>query len=171
MCIKMIVGLGNNEKSLLKTRHNIGFWFINFFLIKEKKKKKIKDIYEIFIKNKKIFFYMPNSYINESGKYIFFIKNKLNIKNNELLIVHDDLDLKPGQAKIKKGIGKICSHNGVKNFVKYINNKNNFYRLRIGIGKPYNKNNKKKFVLSEPSKKEKLLIYKSIKKSFYCIKK
>ncbi len=166
MCIKIIIGIGNINKKLLNTKHNVGVWFIKKFLnIKELKYNKI---YKINIKNKKIYLYVPNTYINLCGKNILYIKKKFNFKNKEILIVHDEINLNPGKSKIKYNIGKKSTHNGIKNIIKYLK-KDDFYQLRIGIGKTYKNNDLKKFVLSPPNKKDKKLIYKSIQKSIYYI--
>ncbi len=166
MCIKIIIGIGNIIKKLYKTRHNVGIWFIKKFL--NTKKIKFNKIYNININNKIIYFYIPNTYINLCGKNIFNIKKKFNFKNKEILIVHDEINLKPGKSKIRKNIGFKSTHNGIKNIIKYFK-KDNFYQLRIGIGKPKKINKLKKFVLSPPNKKNKKLIYKSIKKSIFYI--
>ncbi len=165
MCIKLIIGLGNPKKKYYKTRHNIGIWVINKLL---NKKTKHGIIYSIIVNNNKIFFYTPNTYINKSGKNILKIKKKLGIKSKKILIIHDDININIGKAKIKKGI-KLCTHNGIKNIYKYFKKKN-IYRLRIGIGKPIHKEKLNNFVLSSPNEKEKKLINLSIKKSIYCIK-
>ncbi len=170
MCIKIIIGLGNKDKKLFNTRHNIGTWYIYKFLKKKIYTKiKMNIIYNLKIAKKNIYFYIPKSYMNNIGKNILQIKKKLKIKNKEMLFVHDELNLNPGYSKITKGL-KNCTHNGIKNIVENIKLKNEFYRLRIGIGKPKKKYKLKQFVLSKPTKKEKYLIKKSITKSIKYIK-
>ncbi len=170
MCIKIIIGIGNKKKKLINTRHNVGVWLINK-IINKKYNKNIKfgKIYYKYINKKKIYLYTPLSYINECGKKIKKIKKKLKIKNKEILIVHDEINLKPGYIKIKNNFANKSTHNGIKNILLKLK-KNNFYQLRIGIGYPKEKNKLKEFVLSIPNKKEKKLIYKSIKKSIKYIK-
>ncbi len=171
MNIKLITGIGNANKKLLNTRHNVGTWVIKKFL-HEKNIKEIKlgKIYEININHKNIYLYIPNTYINNSGKHIFIIKKELKLQNKEILIIHDDIDLNPGRVKLKQGIGSICTHNGIKDIAKNIKGKINFYRLRIGIGKPCDKQHIKKYVLSKPNKTDKNNILKVIKKIIFCIK-
>ncbi len=170
MCIKIIIGIGNNKKELINTRHNVGIWLINK-IINKKYNKNIKfgKIYHIYINKKKIYLYTPSSYINECGKKIKKIKKKLKIKNKEILIIHDEINLKPGNVKIKNNFANKSTHNGIKNILFNLK-KNNFYQLRIGIGYPKKKYKLKNFVLSKPNKKEKKLIYNSIKKSIKYIK-
>ncbi len=167
MNIKLIIGLGNKNKKLFNTRHNVGMWFIKKFL--KLNKIVLNKIYTKNIYTKKIFLYTPNSYINKCGKLILKVKKKLKIKNKNILIVYDDINILPGNCKIQNNINKKSTHNGIKNILKYIKN-NNFYKLRIGIGKPKN-NDLIKFVISKPNNTEKLLIIKSIKKCIFYIKK
>ncbi len=167
MNIKLIIGIGNKNKNLQKTRHNIGIWFINKLL---KKKAKLNKIYKLYIKKKYIYIYVPKSYINKIGKNIKKIKKKLNIKTKNILIVYDDINIKPGLCKIENNNKKKTTHNGIKNIIKW-NIKKNFYKLRIGIGRPNNKNNLNNYVLSKPKNLEKKLINKIIKKCIYYIKK
>ncbi len=167
MCIKIIFGLGNKNKNLSYTRHNVGIWFIKKIL--NQKNIKFNKIYKILLKNKYIYLYIPKTYINLCGKYIKKIKKKLKIKTKEILIVHDEINLKPGKIKIKNKIGFKSTHNGIKNIIKNLK-KDNFYQLRIGIGKPTEKNKLKQFVLSKPNKKEKKKIMYSINKSIKYIK-
>ncbi len=170
MCIKLIIGMGNYNKTLFNTRHNVGIWFINK-LINNNFLKNIKfnKIYKININNKIINIYIPKTYINNFGKYILKIKKKINIKNKNILIIHDEINIKPGKKKIKFNYKKKNTHNGIKNIKKYLKKKS-FYQLRIGIGKPKNMKKLKNFVLNKPNKKEKKLIYKSIIKSIKYIK-
>ncbi len=167
MSIKILIGIGNTDKKLLNTRHNVGIWYIKKIMTSEKTIQ-FGKIYKIFINKKLIFIYIPNSYINCSGKYVYFIKKKLNLKNKEILIIHDEINLKPGKAKFTKG-GK-CTHNGIKDIIKNLKNKNNFYRLKIGIGNTSIKTKLNKYVLSIPTINEKKLIIKSIKKAIECTK-
>ncbi len=165
-----MIGIGNYNKKLLNTRHNVGIWFINKIINNNFLKYiKFNKIYKIKINKKKIYIYVPKSYINNIGIHIFNIKKKLKIKNKNILIINDEINIKPGKTKIKFIYNKNSTHNGIKNIIKYINKKK-IYQLRIGIGKPKNKKELKNFVLEEPLEKEKKLIYKSINKSIKYIK-
>ncbi|CAL4042651.1 Peptidyl-tRNA hydrolase [Buchnera aphidicola (Anoecia corni)] len=167
--IKMIVGLGNSTKKFEKTRHNAGHWYINnlakFFNISLKKKKE-GEIGTILINNLKIKLFKPNSFMNLSGIPIFYIASFYKIKLNNILVVHDELDLIPGIVQFKKGYGH-NGHNGLKSIINNFNQKNTaqhyFFRIRIGIGRPASSTTISNFVLSIPSSQEKLLINNSIK--------
>ena len=102
----------------------------------------------------------PLSYINNSGIPIRkFIKNK-NIEAENILIIYDDLDLGVGKIRLKQGGGS-GGHNGLNSIIEQIGSKN-FWRLRIGIGKPNDKNNVIDYVLGKPSLGDKNLIHQSI---------
>lgn len=110
--------------------------------------------------NSKVCLFIPKTYINLSGKSIKKITAFYKIDCNQIIVVHDEIDLPAGSARLKLG-GNNCSHNGIKNIQKEMKN-NNFYRLRIGIGRPKNKEELIKFVLSCPHDDEKKLILQAI---------
>ena len=102
----------------------------------------------------------PLRYINNSGVPIKkFIKNR-NIEAENILIIYDDLDLAVGKVRLKQGGGS-GGHNGLNSIIEQIGSKN-FWRLRIGIGKPDDKNKVIDYVLGKPSLDDKNLINKSI---------
>ncbi len=171
MDIKLIIGIGNTHKNFFYTRHNVGIWFITMFLNSIKKIQiKYQKIYKYSIHNKNIFFYIPKGYINTCGLYIWKIKNILNIHPQEILIAYDDINLLPGRIKINNNYNYYCTHNGIKNILTYFKNEKNFYRLRIGIGKPPHKSLLNHYVLSPPNEQEKIKIYQNIKYSINMLK-
>jgi PTH1 family peptidyl-tRNA hydrolase len=102
----------------------------------------------------------PLSYINNSGIPIkTYIKNK-NIKPENILIVYDDLDLNVGQIRLKQG-GASAGHNGLNSIIEQLGSKE-FWRLRIGIGKPENKDDVVSYVLGKPSPEDKQSILECI---------
>lgn len=138
----IIVGLGNPEFEFLGTRHNIGFDFINFLSKKWKiKVNTIKWKNEIgegkisyIDKEEEILLVKPLTYMNLSGEVVKELYNNLKIDLKNYVIVHDDLDLPVGgiQFIFNRGDG---GHNGIKSIINNLNT-NQFYRLRIGIGRP-----------------------------------
>lgn len=133
--MKLIVGLGNPGREYLSTRHNMGFMTIDKYAKKlgiEITKDKFNGLYgETLINGEKIILLKPQSFINLSGevirKYIDFYK--LNIE--DVLIIHDDLDLPVGTFKIKKK-GSSGGHNGLKNIELHLGT-NEYKRIKIGI--------------------------------------
>jgi len=165
MSLQLIVGLGNPDKKLLSTRHNVGFWFLDLLSAKLGKdfnfqKKYDSDIFE-YEQEERLFYMMkPLSYINNSGVPIKkFIKNK-NINPENILIIYDDLDLVAGKTRLKLGGGS-GGHNGLNSIIEQLGSRN-FWRLRIGINKPDDKNKVIEYVLGKPSKEDKESIFESI---------
>jgi PTH1 family peptidyl-tRNA hydrolase len=99
--------------------------------------------------------------MNLNGKSVFKMASFYNIHLSEILIIHDDLELCPGIVKIKYGYGH-NGHNGLRNIISCFQKKIDFYRFRIGIGRPEKKNLVSSFVLSSPTKTENMLIKKAI---------
>tara|TARA_Y100000992_G_scaffold112510_1_gene73420 strand:+ start:1463 stop:2041 length:579 start_codon:yes stop_codon:yes gene_type:complete len=165
MSLKLIVGLGNPEKKYLSTRHNVGFWVLDSLAEKltktfSQQKKYESELFEYEFDSKLFHMMKPLSYINNSGIPIRkFIKNK-NIEAENILIIYDDLDLGVGKIRLKQGGGS-GGHNGLNSIIEQIGSKN-FWRLRIGIGKPNDKNNVIDYVLGKPSLDDKNLIHQSI---------
>ena len=165
MSLQLIVGLGNPEQKYMPTRHNVGFWVADSLSKKLARdftfhKKYESDLFEYEFESRLFYFMKPLSYINNSGVPIKkFIKNK-NIEAENILIIYDDLDLAVGKVRLKQGGGS-GGHNGLNSIIEQIGSKN-FWRLRIGIGKPDDKNKVIDYVLGRPSLIDKNLINKSI---------
>lgn len=137
---RLIVGLGNPGSQYEHTRHNVGVDFLN----------KLADTYRIslsieskfqgltgrgLIEGNDVRLLFPTTYMNESGRAVSALCTFYKIAPEEILVVHDDLDLKPGQMKLKTG-GGFAGHNGLKSIGACMGNTQNFLRLRIGIGMP-----------------------------------
>ena len=163
----LIVGLGNPDPKYFKTRHNIGFWFLD--LLAEKynlsfndnlKKGYLDSTYEDDDFTIKIL--KPMTFINDSGSPLLkFIKNT-NIKPKDIIVAYDDLDLSPGKVRLKFSGGS-GGHNGIKDITEKIGTKD-FWRLKIGIGKPTHKDDVISYVLGKPSPEEKESINSGIDK-------
>lgn len=139
--MKLIVGLGNPGGEYKKTRHNIGFIFLNSFLSKENlslDKKKFKGQYIEYVSSKgnKAILLEPQTYMNLSGDSIIDFVKYYKIDIEDVLIIHDDLDLEVGKIRIRAK-GSSGGHNGIKSVIARLNGEN-FKRIRIGIGKDSN---------------------------------
>lgn len=149
--MKLIVGLGNPGKEYELTRHNIGFIVLDHFFDGEKfKEKKNALILEKNINNEKVIFLKPLTYMNNSGEAVRYFANFYKIKNEDILVIHDDVDFEIGTYKIKKS-GSSAGHNGIKSIIEHLNT-TEFNRLRIGISSP--DKNMIDFVLGKFSKEE-----------------
>lgn len=134
--MKLIVGLGNPGKEYENTRHNMGYFFIDYYLnkkgIKLEWKEKFNGIYlDTVIGGEKIIFMKPLTYMNLSGEAVRKYLDYFKIDVSDLLVVVDDLDLGVGNYKIKNN-GSSGGHNGLKNIELHIGTQN-YKRFRIGI--------------------------------------
>jgi len=156
----LIVGLGNPEEEYARTRHNIGFDTINKIAKNnniEINKKKFNSLYGSgTIQGEKVVLLKPQTYMNLSGNAVRDFMNFYKIKENELIVIYDDLDIEPGIAKIRKKGGP-GTHNGMKSVVQEIQTEN-FCRIRVGIGNPQYKNDLLNYILTRiPDEEYKIL--------------
>ena len=163
--LKLIVGLGNPGQAYSKTRHNVGVWLIEM-LAKQyacplKLQTKFKaQIGQCDIHGQPLILAVPTTYMNESGLPVRAISQFYKIKPEEILVIHDELDLPAGHIKFKFDGGH-GGHNGLRDIMLHIDSKR-FLRLRIGIGKPKNKDEGKHYVLNVPPLHEIKLINNAI---------
>jgi PTH1 family peptidyl-tRNA hydrolase len=149
--MKLIVGLGNPDKKYQNTRHNLGAIIIEKFISPNKFQLKSKLNAQTFEDQKNIFA-VPTEYMNNSGTTIHKISNFYKIPSENILIIHDDLDLPVGEYRLQFDRGA-AGHNGIKSIIENLNTQE-FYRLRIGIGKPQNNIPVEDFVLLPFSQSE-----------------
>ncbi|OCG01439.1 aminoacyl-tRNA hydrolase [Gilliamella sp. wkB112] len=170
--IKLIVGLANPGNEYAATRHNAGAWFVD--LLAERNNQPLKNEPKFFgyssrinLSGHDVRLLVPTTFMNLSGKAVQAMATFYQIRPEEILVAHDELDLTPGIAKLKFG-GSHGGHNGLKDIASKLGNNLNFYRLRIGIGHPGDKNKVVGYVLNKPSKSEQELIDKAIDESISC---
>lgn len=130
--MKLIVGLGNPGKEYDKTRHNAGFLFLDEFV----KGKNIKDDWKekdnyLYIKSGDLILCKPQTFMNLSGQAVRKVAAFYKVSIDDIIIAHDDLDIKLGEFKIQKGKGPRV-HNGI-NSVESSLGSVDFWRIRIGI--------------------------------------
>ena len=166
--IKLFVGLGNPGEQYLETRHNVGFWLIDFIgqnhKLSLKNSKKYFGEFSKHNEDGEVFFLKPSTFMNDSGKSVQALAKFYKIEPEEILVIHDELDIQPGTAKLKLGGGH-GGHNGLKSIQTSLGS-NNFWRLRIGVGHPGDKSKVIGYVLNKPSKIEMQLIQESIINSY-----
>lgn len=135
--IKMVVGLGNPGKEYELTRHNIGWLVMDAFSFADELswREKFKGQYSSYtIGDEKVHFLRPMTYMNLSGESVVPAMQFFKVKAEEILVVHDELDLPHGTIAFKKG-GGTAGHNGLKSMASLMGTKD-FLRLRIGISRP-----------------------------------
>ncbi|MFI3256509.1 MAG: aminoacyl-tRNA hydrolase [Psittacicella sp.] len=163
--IKLIVGLGNPGKDYVRTRHNIGQEILeevgkdfNFSFSLEKKFFGEVAKGNLFFEN--IWGLIPITFMNASGKSVSFFCKFYDIKPNEILVIHDELDIKVGDIRLKYAGGH-GGHNGLKDIIKAIGS-NEFYRLRVGVNHPGSRDLVINHVLGRFSKKEEEIIFSEL---------
>lgn len=136
--MKLVVGLGNPGSDYAKTRHNVGFNFLDYYI--EKKDGSVKWtnkfdglIYETRMNNNKVVFLKPQTFMNLSGNAVRKVIDFYNIDIDDIFVISDDLDLKIGNFKLKSG-GSCGGHNGLRDIESKIGSAN-YKRLKIGISK------------------------------------
>ena len=160
-----IVGLGNPGLKYDHTRHNIGKDWLLDLSSKFFKEFKTKSKYEADIgesHNGEVLWVIPSNYVNNSGSTVKKILKSSNLSISDILIIHDDLDLNPGDLRLKESGGH-GGHNGLRDIIEKIGEKN-FKRLRVGIGHPGEKSEVTNWVLRKFSPNEKKLMYSSYEK-------
>jgi len=140
--MKLVVGLGNIGTQYSNTRHNIGFLALDALLkdlgLEITDHDFNGDYCEADINGERYIFMKPTTLMNLSGNCVGPIAQFYKIPVENIIVVHDDLDLQPGQYKIRT-CGSAGGHNGIKSIISSLGNRENFIRFKIGIGHPTNK--------------------------------
>jgi PTH1 family peptidyl-tRNA hydrolase len=136
--MKLIVGLGNPGRSYARHRHNVGFICLNHFArsegIKLDKKKGLARIGQGKVASNDVVLARPQTFMNNSGQSVSRLVDKFNIDPNDLIIIHDDLDLPLAKIRISHGSSS-GGHKGINSIIQELGTQD-FIRLRIGIGRP-----------------------------------
>ena len=136
--MKLIVGLGNPGRGYANNRHNVGFICLNHFArmqgIRFDKKQYKARIGTGEVAGSEVVVAKPQTYMNRSGRSVSLLVKKFNVSLNNLLIIHDDLDLPLGKIRIRQG-GSSGGHKGVSSIIAELDNQN-FIRIRVGVGRP-----------------------------------
>jgi peptidyl-tRNA hydrolase, PTH1 family len=155
--IRLIVGLGNPGQQYQKTRHNVGFLFLDE-LVSDLDEAWTSEsrfqgwVAECHLAAKKVMLLKPQTFMNRSGQSVGMVARYYKLRPEEILVVHDELDFEVGVVRLKKNGGH-AGHNGLRDIISHLGSKE-FYRLRIGIGRPDMGKAVADYVLSNPSKKE-----------------
>ena len=171
MPIKLIVGLGNPGSEYAKTRHNAGFWWVDELCANERislkpEKKFHGHAARLSVSSHDIWLLQPMTFMNASGRAVQALATFYKIVPEEILVVHDELDLLPATVKMKPGGGH-GGHNGLKDIIAQLGTQD-FWRLRIGIGHPRELQLEQEvidFVLKRPSREHQGLIDEAMGKA------
>jgi len=163
--IRLVVGLGNPGKEYDRTRHNAGFWLVERYAqskgVALRKDPKFKAL--VAKTPEGAWLLLPQSFMNLSGQPVQMLAGFFRIKPEEVLVVHDELDFAPGVARLKQG-GGIAGHNGLKDISQRLAS-HDYWRLRIGVGKPPAGREGADYVLEKPTAEERTAIDAAIARS------
>lgn len=172
MPIRLIVGLGNPGPEYEQTRHNAGFWLVDNLANSLPGTRLQRDsrynamLAKTSINGQDVWLLEPLTFMNRSGQSVGALARFFKIAADEVLVVHDELDLMPGIARLKKG-GSAGGHNGLKDITAALGTQD-YWRLRLGIGHPRSLNLQQQvadFVLHRPRREDQELIEQAIDKS------
>lgn len=163
--LRLIVGLGNPGAEHARTRHNAGFWFIDALAQQAGvrfglESKLFGETAKVEIAGQNIWLLKPATFMNLSGKSIATALRYWKIEPDEMLVVHDELDLPPGVARLKLDGGH-GGQNGLRDTIRLLGH-GQFHRLRIGIGHPGHKDKVTSWVLGRPGSADEALILHAI---------
>ena len=152
--IRLVVGLGNPGAEYSETRHNAGFWFCERLASELgtsfNKESRFKG-WAANAREANLWLLMPATFMNNSGQSVRALAQFYRIEPAQMLVVHDELDLPPGQMRLKFG-GGLGGHNGLKDITSHFSTQD-YWRLRVGIGHPGDRNEVVNYVL-KPARKE-----------------
>ena len=162
--IALIAGLGNPGPEHEGDRHNAGFWFVDELARRcgESLKREARfqgEIARLTIDRHSCWVIKPNTFMNRSGQAVAALAGFYKIPLEQILVVHDELDLAPGTARLKQGGGH-GGHNGLRDLGAHLGTM--YYRIRLGIGHPGHKDLVTDYVLGRPPKTERALIDEAI---------
>lgn len=155
--IQLIVGLGNPGMEYEHTRHNAGAWFVSHlsqaFHAPLRRAVKFHGLHAIVKENHhELHLLIPTTFMNLSGRATEAIADYYKIPPQQILIAHDEIDISPGDIRLKFDGGH-GGHNGLRDIIKHLHS-NQFYRLRIGVGRPPHSKEVEHYVLKPPKKSE-----------------
>jgi len=151
-----VVGLGNPGDDYSRTRHNVGADVVELLarrhggrLRKSKDRARVDDVR---IDGKQMVLAIPTTYMNDSGVAVAALARRFDLSPQQIVIVHDELDLPPAALRVKEG-GGLAGHNGLRSIVQHLHS-DDFLRVRIGVGKPPTKERGADHVLSRVSRRD-----------------
>lgn len=153
--IQLLVGLGNPGPEYAETRHNAGFWLVDWVarrhggrLLGESKFH--GQMGRVQIDGQELRLLKPLTFMNRSGQSVVSLARYFDLRPEQMLVVHDELDLPAGQVRLKQGGGH-AGHNGLRDIMSALGSRD-FWRLRIGIDHPQERGRVVDYVLSRPSR-------------------
>ena len=166
--ISLIAGLGNPGPGYAQTRHNAGYWFLDALqrrtIFSFRSETRFRgELAEVLVGGQKLRLLRPTTWMNESGGPVSAVARYFGIDPGQILVVHDDLDLPPGVARLKRAGGH-GGHNGLRSIFQELGSQE-FARLRLGIGHPGSPDDVTDYVLRTPSADDRDAISNAIERT------
>ena len=168
--IRLIVGLGNPGREYESTRHNVGFWWVDELARTDSLSFRSESRFHGLaargqVSGQEVWLLKPQTFMNLSGRAVGALAQFYKIAPAEILVVHDELDLSPGVARLKVGGGH-GGHNGLKDIIANLGTRD-FWRLRLGIGRPGDRGEVVNYVLNSPRREDHELIIEAMQQSLH----
>jgi PTH1 family peptidyl-tRNA hydrolase len=165
--LKLVVGLGNPGREYARTRHNAGWWYVDALARSagahwQHAARHQSELARARIEDVELWLVKPVTFMNRSGAAVASIAGFYRIEPQEILIVHDDIDLSPGTVRLKQGGGH-GGHNGLRDVIAHLGA--DFWRLRIGVGHPGHRDLVLEAVLDRPTKEEQQLLDEALERA------
>jgi peptidyl-tRNA hydrolase, PTH1 family len=162
--VQLVAGLGNPGPRYTETRHNAGFWFVDALARRHggglrQENKFAGEVARITLGGRDVWLLKPQTFMNRSGQSLKLLAAFYRVPVEAILVVHDEIDLPPGEARLKRGGGH-GGHNGLRDIMAHLGG--NFLRLRLGVGHPGHKDQVVDYVLHRPSREDEAQILGSI---------
>jgi peptidyl-tRNA hydrolase, PTH1 family len=171
--LKLVVGLGNPGPRYEQTRHNAGFWFVD--LLAERARGRFAadsrfqgELARITLAGDELRLLKPATFMNLSGQSAGAVARFFKLAPEQLLVVHDELDLPPGTARLKRGGGH-GGHNGLRDLIRHVGA--DFWRLRVGIGHPGDRDQVVDYVLTRAPLEEEKAIRATLEDALVAVEK
>ncbi|HEY2419340.1 MAG TPA: aminoacyl-tRNA hydrolase [Steroidobacteraceae bacterium] len=171
LALKLIVGLGNPGRKFARTRHNAGWWLIDALLERQggtwrQEPAQHAEVARVRLEECELWLAKPMLFMNRSGEAVSALAHFYRIAAPEILIVHDDIDLPPGVARLKQAGGH-GGHNGLRDVIAHIGA--DFWRLRLGVGHPGARELVLDSVLERPTAAEQPLIEEAVQRGLAAV--
>jgi len=157
--MKLVVGLGNPGDRYQGTRHNAGFWFVERFAAESHTALRKDAKFQALVGRHEAsgaWLMLPQSHMNLSGRPVQMLASFFKIAPADILVAHDELDFPPGTVRMKQG-GGVAGHNGLKDISARLAS-HDYWRLRIGIGHPGDRDAVTNYVLNKPAQEDRAAI-------------
>jgi PTH1 family peptidyl-tRNA hydrolase len=166
--MRLVVGLGNPGREYEATRHNVGFWWVDGLAgqarVPMKREARFHgEVGKLVDAGRECWLLKPTTFMNLSGRAVQALAQFYKVDVGEILVVHDELDFPPGVAKLKQG-GGIAGHNGLKDISQRLAT-HEYWRLRLGVGKPPPGREGADYVLEKPPAEERAAIEAAIQRA------